>query len=190
MESGIPDFQLPWQFNVNSTAGEDLEGPFEVASDMWLGIVMVALVSLLQHMAIAKFYCRKLFFTWKNGFLFFIRPSLNVLSAPSRQVDASQELIALGSCQIVGSFFGSMPVTASFGRSAVNAASGARTTFNGIITGLIIILACAVLTPHFAYIPTASLAAVIISSMIFTIEVEILLPLWRAKSKLAFYSVP
>ena len=104
------------------------------------------------------------------------------LPAPSRQVDASQELIALGSCQILGSFFGSMPVTASFGRSAVNAASGARTTFNGIVTGLIILVACAVLTPHFAYIPTASLAAVIISSMIFTIEVEILLPLWRAKS--------
>ena len=63
MESGIPAFQLPWQFNVNQTAAsindEASEGPFEIAGDLGIGIVMVALVSVLQHMAIAKFYCRE-----------------------------------------------------------------------------------------------------------------------------------
>ena len=43
------------------------------------------------------------------------------------------------------------------------------------------ISACAFLTPHFAYIPTAALSAVIICAMIFTIEVEVLLPIWRSK---------
>ena len=98
-------------------------------------------------------------------------------------MDASQEMIALGSCQLLGAFVGSMPVTASFGRSAVNGASGVRTPFGGMVTGCVILLACAFLTPHFAYIPTAALAAVIISAMIFTIDIEILLPMWRAKSK-------
>ena len=37
------------------------------------------------------------------------------------------------------------------------------------------------MTPHFAYIPTAALSAVIICAMIFTIEVEVLLPIWRSK---------
>ena len=60
---------------------------------------------------------------------------LFLFSAASRPVAASQEMVALGCCQTLGSFVGSMPVTASFGRSAVNAASGARTTFGGIVTG-------------------------------------------------------
>jgi len=95
-----------------------------------------------------------------------------------------------------------MAVTASIGRSgtlqkknfcrqtddvknlflAVNAASGVKTPFGGIITSLIVIAACAFLTPYFAFIPTTSVAAVIIAAMIFTIEVEILLPIWKSKS--------
>ena len=35
--------------------------------------------------------------------------------APTKQVDASQEIFALGMCQLVGSFAGSLPITASFG---------------------------------------------------------------------------
>lgn len=38
---------------------EDLPSPVEIVSDLGVGIVMVALVSMLQHMANAKFYCRK-----------------------------------------------------------------------------------------------------------------------------------
>ncbi len=90
-------------------------------------------------------------------------------------------MVALGVGQTLGSFVGSMTVTASFGRSAVNCASGVRTTFGGIVTGLIIIASCAFLTPYLAYIPTAALSAVIIAAMIFTIDVDILLPMWRSK---------
>jgi hypothetical protein len=94
--------------------------------------------------------------------------------AATQPVHACQEMFALGSANFLGSFVGSMPVVASLGRSAVNGASGARTTFGGIVTGLIILMACAFLTPHFAYIPTCALAAVIISAMIFTIDIDIL----------------
>ena len=54
-------------------------------------------------------------------------------------MDASQEITALGLCNFIGSFIGSMPVTASFGRSAINSSSGVRTPFGGCITGLIIL---------------------------------------------------
>jgi sodium-independent sulfate anion transporter 11 len=54
---------------------------------------MLPLVSILQHLAIAKHY------------------------AGQGGVAASQEILALGVSQLVGSFAGSMPVTASFGRS-------------------------------------------------------------------------
>ena len=59
--------------------------------------------------------------------------------APSQKMDASQEITALGLCNFIGSFVGSMPVTASFGRSAINSSSGVRTPFGGCITGLIIL---------------------------------------------------
>ena len=108
---------------------------------------------------------------------------------PGATMDASQEIVALGVCQFVGSFIGSMPVTASFGRSAIQAASGVKSPFAGCVTALIILCACAFLTPHFAYIPTSALSAVIICAMIFTIEVEILLPIWKSKSKSRFIIV-
>jgi hypothetical protein len=46
-------------------------------------------------------------------------------------MEASQEMVALGLCQVFGSCAGSLPITASFGRSAVNSSSGVRTTWGG-----------------------------------------------------------
>ncbi len=117
-----------------------------------------------------------------------LSPSLPLsppLSAVTSPTPASQEIVSLGASQLAGSFVGSIPVTASFGRSAVNADSGARTPLGGVVTGLLIVASCAYLTPHFAYIPTAALSAVIIAAMIFTVEVEIILPMWKAKSEWA-----
>lgn len=48
-------------------------------------------------------------------------------------VDATQELLALGASNMAGSFFRSMPITGSFSRSAINNASGAKTTVSGKI---------------------------------------------------------
>jgi MFS superfamily sulfate permease-like transporter len=50
------------------------------------------------------------------------------ISAQGKLVDATQEFIALGMSNLLGSFFHSMPVAASFGRTAVNSASSAKTT--------------------------------------------------------------
>jgi len=49
-------------------------------------------------------------------------------------VDASQEMIALGFCNIFSSFMGSMPVAGSMTRSALNHTTGVRTTFSSIFT--------------------------------------------------------
>ena len=103
--------------------------------------------------------------------------------AGGKPIDASQEMIALGICNVMGSFVSSMPTTGSFSRTAVNSASGVRTTFGGIFTGSLVILALAVLMPYCAYIPKASLAAVIITAVIFSVEYEVIRPMWKSKSK-------
>lgn len=57
--------------------------------------------------------------------------------ASGDSIDATQELLTLGLCNMAGSFVSSMPVTGSFSRSAVNHASGVRTPMGGVYTGLL-----------------------------------------------------
>lgn len=59
-----------------------------------------------------------------------------MITAGGKKTDATQEMIALGVGTILGSLFGGMPVTASFGRSSVQAASGSKTPLTNIYGGL------------------------------------------------------
>ena len=90
VDQGLPAWQLPWQFNRNST--DEVEGPVQLAQELGVVLLMLPLVSILQHLAIAKHY------------------------AGQNTMAASQEMLALGVSQLVGSFTGSIAVTASFGR--------------------------------------------------------------------------
>ena len=80
-----------------------------------------------------------------------------------------------------------MPTTGSFSRTAVNSASGVRTPMGGIYTGGLVILCLAFLMPYCAFIPKATLAAVIITAVIFSVEYEVVLPIWRSKSNTTIY---
>ena len=60
---------------------------------------------------------------------------IDFITAHGKRTDATQEMIALGVGTILGSFFGSMPVTASFGRSAVQSSSRAKTPFTNVYGG-------------------------------------------------------
>lgn len=89
----------------------------------------------------------------------------------------------MGLSNIMASFVQSMPITGSFTRTAVNCASGAKTTISGVVTGFMVILALAFLTSTFAYIPNATLAGVIVVAMFYLCEFEAIPLLWRTKSK-------
>lgn len=97
-------------------------------------------------------------------------------------MDASQELIALGLCNVLGSFVSSMPTTGSFSRSAINNSSGVKTTLGGAVTGALVLMALAFLTTTFSYIPKATLSAIIISAMMFMVEYERIAEIWKGKS--------
>ena len=60
---------------------------------------------------------------------------LLLISAKGKSVDATQEFIALGMCNVASSFVRSMPLAASFSRTAVNNATGVRTPLGGLLTG-------------------------------------------------------
>jgi MFS superfamily sulfate permease-like transporter len=61
---------------------------------------------------------------------------LNV-TAKGKPVDATQELLAIGICNIGNSFVQGFPGTGALARSAVNNSSGVRTTFGGLYTGML-----------------------------------------------------
>ncbi|XP_049799026.1 sodium-independent sulfate anion transporter-like [Schistocerca nitens] len=131
----------------------------DMCSYLGSGLAVVPIVAILGNVAIAK--------AFSNG----------------EMLDATQEMITLGLCNIVGSFFRSMPVNGSFSRSAVNNSSGVRTQMGGLYTGILVIMALSLLTPHFYYIPKATLSSVIICAVIFMIEVDILPSLWRSNKR-------
>jgi len=55
------------------------------------------------------------------------------------------------------------------------------------LAGILVLLALGFLTPSFYYIPKASLAAVIISAVIFMIDFGSIIPMWTINSKFKCY---
>lgn len=88
------------------------------------------------------------------------------------EVDPNQELVALGTANIIGSFFASYPTTGGFSRTAVNVQAGAKTNLGALISMLIIGVTLLFLTPLFYYLPKAVLAAVVLVAVSGLIDVE------------------
>ena len=86
-------------------------------------------------------------------------------SRQHRTIDANQELVALGGANIGAAFFGAYPVAGSFSRSSVNQAAGARTPVSVLVCACVIVLTLLWLTPLFAHLPRAALAAIVISAV-------------------------
>ncbi|XP_071954618.1 sodium-independent sulfate anion transporter-like [Antedon mediterranea] len=122
-----------------------------------VGIAIVPLIGFLEAIAIGKGFGRQ------NGY----------------KVEPNQELIALGSCNVLGSFFSSYPVTGSFSRTSINNQSGVKTQAGNLVTGTLVILSLLFITPAFQYIPKAALAAVIISAVFNMMNFRIFLQLWK-----------
>lgn len=96
-------------------------------------------------------------------------------------IDPNRELVAVGSANFLGSLFQSIPVAASFSRTAVNEQVGARTPMANVVTAGIIGLTLLFLTPLFEYLPLPALAAIIIVAAVGLIDPADVRRLWRTK---------
>ncbi len=88
------------------------------------------------------------------------------------ELDANQELRALGLSNLLGSFFQSFPVSGSFSRTAVNDQAGAKTGMSLIFSALIIAGTLLFLTPLFYNLPTAVLGAIIMVSVFGLVDLK------------------
>ncbi|XP_034939348.1 sodium-independent sulfate anion transporter-like [Chelonus insularis] len=153
---GLPTFALP---PFSSQVGNETYSFTDMCAHLGTGIFMVPLIAVLTNVAIAKAFMR-------DG-----------------PVEASQEMLTLGVCNIAGSFVSSMPTCGAFTRSAVGSASGIQTPMAGIYSGTMALLALGFLTPYFGFIPKATLSAVLISAVVFLIDVNILRILWKSSKR-------
>jgi SulP family sulfate permease len=72
------------------------------------------------------------------------------------------ELTAQGVANVAAAIFGGMPVTGTIARTATNVRSGARGPVSGMLHSLYVLLFMVVAAPLAAYIPLASLGAVLV----------------------------
>jgi len=159
IKDGLPAVMLPpFSIPANSTGQGEPEISFtEMVSQLGSAIIIIPIIAILESVAIAKAF------------------------SDGKPVDASQEMVALGVCNMFGSFVQSMPTTGSFSRTAVNSASNVKTPLGGIFTGGLVVLCLAFLMPYCAFIPKATLSAVIITAVIFSVEHEVIKPIWGSK---------
>jgi len=74
------------------------------------------------------------------GFIESISISKMIGMKHRHDVDANQELVALGACNIVGSMFLSFPVMGAFGRTAINDNAGAKSQLSLMISSVVLIV--------------------------------------------------
>lgn len=113
------------------------------------------------------------------GFMEDISTAKSLMTGREQKLSPNQELIAMGAANIGAALTGGMPVTTSISRSAVNHAVGARTGLSSIIAGGILAITVMFLTRFFYYLPRATLAAIIITTVIKLIDLKTMQQLWR-----------
>jgi SulP family sulfate permease len=110
------------------------------ASDLFGAAVAIAIVGLVEAIAIAK----------------------SISLTTEQPIKPGREFIGQGLANLVGSFFQCFPSSGSFTRSAINHSAGARTKTAGILSGVLLALILICFVSYARYIPMASLAAVIV----------------------------
>ncbi len=116
----------------------------EVFNDIFGAAAGLVLVSFTSGVLTAKSFARR------NGY----------------EVNANQELIGFGACNLASGLVQGFPVTGADSRTAVNNAMGGKTQIVGLVAGGAMLLVLLYLTSPLAYVPTAALAAVILVSAV------------------------
>ncbi|XP_041978045.1 sodium-independent sulfate anion transporter-like [Aricia agestis] len=156
VEPGLPGLALP---PLSAVVGNRTVSFAEMVEQLGFSLVLMPIVMVLANIAIAKAF------------------------SSSGRVDATQEMLTLGLCNVVGSLFRAMPTCGAFTRSAVSDSSGVRTPAAGLYSGLISLMALKYLTEYFFFIPKACLSSVLVCAVMFMVDWRLPWRLWRARRR-------
>lgn len=102
------------------------------------------------------------------------------------QIDADQELVAVGAANLAGTFFTVLPAAGGFSQSAVNQSAGARTQLATLVTVALALLTAVLLGPIVSLLPQATLAAMVFVAVVGLIDIPLLVR-WARISPLDFW---
>nr|XP_049699793.1 sodium-independent sulfate anion transporter isoform X3 [Helicoverpa armigera] len=151
VEPGLPPLSAP---PFSATVGNTTMNFVDMVQQLGFAVIMMPIVMVLANIAIAKAF------------------------SEGGRVDATQEMVTLGLCNMAGSLVHAMPTCGAFTRSAVSHSSGVRTPAAGLYSGIITLLALIFLTKYFYFIPKACLSSVLICAVIFMVDVRTVRRLW------------
>ena len=121
------------------------------------GAIVIAIVGFMEDYASAKV------FSDRDGY----------------ELDANQELVALGMANLAGSFFNAFPTGGCFSRTAVNGNSGAVSLVACFMVGLLVLFSLVALSSLFYYIPLAALGCIIEVAISSLVKPGVLIKAWK-----------
>ncbi|CAN9508079.1 unnamed protein product [Ophioblennius macclurei] len=106
-------------------------------------------------------------------------------------IDGNQELIALGLCNFISSFFQTFAITCSMSRSLVQESTGGKTQIAGLLASLMVLLVIVAIGFVFQPLPQTALAAIVMVNLLGMFKQFRDIPvLWRtSKIELAIWLV-
>ncbi len=84
-----------------------------------------------------------------------------VTARSGQRIDGNQEFIGQGLANIVGAFTSSYPTSGSFNRTSANYEAGAKTPLASVFAAVILLLVVVLVAPLAAYLPLATMAALL-----------------------------
>jgi SulP family sulfate permease len=140
--NGIPRLPplplLPW--NAVGPGGTQLHWSFGLLRDLFPGAFAIAMLGAIESLLSAV-----------------------VADGMSRtRHDPDAEILSLGIGNVLAPFFGGIPATGAIARTATNIRSGARSPIASMVHAVTVLAAVLVLAPLIAYLPMASLAALLL----------------------------
>lgn len=164
IQPGLPDFKIP-EFDI-------FNGSVPM---LIIHTLIIAFVGFMEAIAIAKQLYTKKPPKDSNGVELYKNPT---------PVDSNQELLGQGIANISSGISGSIPVSGSFSRSAVNEASGAYSGLSSIVTMMVVGITLLFATPLLFNLPQATLGVIVIFAVIPLIRVKEMSKLYSESKRL------
>ncbi|XP_041718193.1 prestin-like [Coregonus clupeaformis] len=142
---------------------------FSLLPNLVMDSIAIAVVGFSMGISLAKI------FALKHGY----------------SVDGNQELIAMGLCNFVSSFFQTFAITCSMSRSLVQESTGGNTQIAGLLGSMVVLLVVVAIGFVFQPLPQTALAAIIMVNLLGMFKQFRDIPaLWRtSKIELAIWVV-
>ncbi|MCW8905170.1 MAG: C4-dicarboxylic acid transporter DauA [Sedimenticola sp.] len=140
--SGIPPFlpSFEWPWNLPDAEGNSIGFSFSLLNTLLASAITIAILGSLESLLCAV-----------------VADGMS-----GKKHNPNDELIGQGIGNMVASLFGGIPATAAIARTAANVRAGGTSPLASVVHGLFILVAILSLSPVLAYIPMASMAALLL----------------------------